>query len=195
MRWLKFIPYVLALTVAVWLFALHFPVSGVKSFTLAIDGRSPWLDQFLPGQRATVAGPREGSWVGQIIHDDPTYASARQPGFYDSVTWELEVRPVQKQKVALGLVRQLDPQQIELPTVSVEDIGDGWQRVSASFDRLPPFPDRLKFVLSVPDIKGGKGEVEVRRAILTYHRDPLSWSSFWQIVRHELSAVKKRLWS
>ncbi len=117
-----------ALCVFGWL-VLRFPPSGVFVREVAFDGRSPWLNSFLPGQRASAPGGEPGGWVGQRITGEPVYASARVPGSYDTLDLDLEIRPTLQPLIELGLTAQ-DGENFEMVPVWSEALSKGFRRVA-----------------------------------------------------------------
>ncbi len=124
------IPWCLALAGLGWLLLQRFPMDGVATFDIPFDGRSAWVDPFLPAERVTSPGEQEGGWRGQRILQDPVYSSARIPGVYDSVDVEMEFRPVRQPLVELGLVKNLDAGEIEFEPLWFEPLQDpSWEEV------------------------------------------------------------------
>jgi hypothetical protein len=76
---------------------------------IPLDGRSPWFEAFLPGQRATSPGVQDGGWVGQRITDDPVYARIRLPGAYDVAEVMVEFRPQHQPLLEIGVERGREP--------------------------------------------------------------------------------------
>ncbi len=117
-----------ALCVFGWL-VLRFPPSGVFVREIAFNGRSPWLNSFLPGQRATPPGEIPGGGVGQRITGEPVYASARVPGSYDRLDLDLELRATRQPLIELGLTAQ-DGESSEMVPVWSEVLAKGFKRVA-----------------------------------------------------------------
>lgn len=108
------VPWAIALAGLGWLMLKRFPPSGVVTFDVPFDGRSAWVDPFLPGERVTSPGPQDdGAWRGQRIISEPVYASARVPGVYDDVELAVEFRTIRQPLVELGVIRGADVSQIE----------------------------------------------------------------------------------
>lgn len=102
-RGLFLLPWAVAVVVLVWLINMRVPWSGVREFSFPLDGRSPWFDPFLPGERATRAGVQSGGWMGQRIVNEPAYAALRLPGVYKKVALGLEFRPQGQPLIDEGL--------------------------------------------------------------------------------------------
>lgn len=110
-----------------WLSA-RVPISGVFFRNFVVDGTSPWLNTFLPGQRATVPGMQPEGWIGQRITQEPVYASARVPGAYDALEVGLEFRPTRQPLIELGLANRNEDGFTTVPAWS-EVLASGWRRV------------------------------------------------------------------
>ncbi|MEN9558721.1 MAG: hypothetical protein RL141_1090 [Candidatus Parcubacteria bacterium] len=103
----------------------RFPPTGVAVFDIPLDGRSAWVDPFLPAERVTSPGPQDdGAWVGQRILQDPVYASARLPGVYETVDVELEFRTLRQPLLEIGLLRDEKTQQFEFRPIWFEPLQD-----------------------------------------------------------------------
>lgn len=98
-------PWVLAVFAFVWVMRQHFPEDGRFAMSIPVDGRSPWFEAFLPGQRANAPGPQEGGWIGQRITDEPVYARLRLPGAYEEADVRIEFRPNGQPLLELGVER------------------------------------------------------------------------------------------
>lgn len=103
------LPWVVAGGVGLWVVQRHIPKDGVMTIDIPLDGRSPWFEAFLPGQRATSPGVQDGGWVGQRITDDPVYARIRLPGAYDVAEVMMEFRPEDQSLLEIGVERGREP--------------------------------------------------------------------------------------
>ncbi len=72
---------------------------------IPLDGRSPWFEAFLPGQRASSPGLQPDGWIGQRITNEPVYARLRVPGAYDSADIRVEFRPGSQSLLEFGADR------------------------------------------------------------------------------------------
>lgn len=128
------IPWVLCLLGIGWLLFERFPPSGVFVAQTVLDGRSAWIQPFLPAQRTTSPGLQAEGWVGQRLTADPVYFTARTPGPYQSVDVELEFRAQKQPLVELGIVRDAEGKELEMQPLysselassrfrSVQDLG------------------------------------------------------------------------
>ena len=130
------LPWFLAMAGLVWLFILRFPPSGTVEFDIPFDGRSAWVDPFLPSERVTPPGEQEGGWRGQRIMGDPVYGSVRIPGAYDDVEVGVEFRAIRQPLIELGVQRTSDPMSYEYTPIWFEPLkGDDWTP-AASGDRV-----------------------------------------------------------
>lgn len=133
-RWLArcafVLPWICAGAIGAWFILLRFPPSGRAEFSFVFDGSSPWMDRFLPGERAYVPQTWDDGWTGQRIIMDPVYASLRTPGLYDTVDVTLEARTIRQPLVEIGMVRSLDPYQVEMRPAWSEALSKGWRHVT-----------------------------------------------------------------
>jgi hypothetical protein len=106
------VPWVLAAVGFVSLCILRYPISGTFVATTVVDGKSAWINPFLPAERATSPGPQPDGWTGQRITDDPTYFTARVPGPYSSVEVAIDYRPIHQPLLEFGIVH--DPAGMDL---------------------------------------------------------------------------------
>lgn len=102
-RGLFLVPWIIAAVVMVWLVDLRIPLRGVREFRFPFDGRSPWFDPFLPGERASPLEVQEDDWTGQRIFQEPVYAGMRLPGVYTSILVGLQFRPNTQPLIDVGL--------------------------------------------------------------------------------------------
>jgi hypothetical protein len=129
------LPWLLALAGIVWLVILRFPPSGTVSFDVPFDGRSAWIDPFLPAERVTSPGAQEGGWRGQRIMGDPVYGSLRVPGAYDGVDVAIEFRPSRQPLLELGIQRTADPMSYDFTPIWFEPLDDPTWSPATSGDR------------------------------------------------------------
>lgn len=108
------IPWVLCLLGMGWLIFERFPPSGIFVAHTSLDGKSAWIQPFLPAQRTTAPGLQTEGWTGQRLTADPVYFTARTPGPYQSVEVELEFRSQKQPLVELGLVRDAEGKELEM---------------------------------------------------------------------------------
>jgi len=130
------LPWLFGLAGIVWLLVLRFPPSGTVEFDVPFDGRSAWVDPFLPSERVTPPGEQEGGWRGQRIMGDPVYASVRIPGAYDEVGISVEFKPVRQPLIELGVQRTSDPMSYEFSPIWFAPLNDGEWVNAASADRV-----------------------------------------------------------
>src|SRR3989344_3995865 len=88
------IPWLIAVFALSWLFIVRYPASGVFSVASRMDGKSAWINPFLPAERTSQPGKQADGWIGQRVLDDPTYFTARVPGPYDTGDGSLEYRSI-----------------------------------------------------------------------------------------------------
>lgn len=117
-----------AVGVLFWLLFVRIPPSGVRSFVVGLDGRSPWVNTFLPGQRVSDVGLQPGGWVGQSIYDEPVYETLRLPGVYQQVTLGFEFRPHDQPLMDLGLTHE-PAADISIQPLWSQVLAQGWRRV------------------------------------------------------------------
>ena len=63
---------------------------------------------------------------------DPVYASVRLPGVFDRVDIKLDARTIQQPLVEFGMVRSLDPLQVEMQPLWSQVLDQGWREVTAN---------------------------------------------------------------
>ncbi len=127
------LPWCLAITGIAWLLILRFPPSGTTTFDLPFDGRSAWIDPFLPSERVTPPGAQDGNWRGQRILGDPVYSSLRLPGIYDTVDLSVEFRPTRQPTLELGIMRGTDVASYEYTPIWFDALqSSDWRSVSTS---------------------------------------------------------------
>lgn len=126
---LYIMPWIGALVVGAWLLHLRIPFGGVRTLDVILDGRSPWFDTFLPGQRVSSVGPQVDGWTGQQILAEPVYASMRLPGIYSSSQIGIEFRPNTQPLIEVG-VRQEPNEAFAMQPFWSEVLSKGWKRVS-----------------------------------------------------------------
>lgn len=99
------LPWLIAGTFFAWTMSKHFPADGIFTMDIPVDGRSPWFEAFLPGQRASSPGLQPDGWTGQRITDEPVYARLRLPGAYDEAEVRVEFRPNNQPLLEFGVER------------------------------------------------------------------------------------------
>ncbi len=99
------LPWALGALLFAWVLSHHFPADGRLVMDLPIDGRSPWFEAFLPGQRASSPGVQPEGWIGQRITDEPVYARLRLPGAYEAAQIRVEFRPNNQPLLEFGVER------------------------------------------------------------------------------------------
>lgn len=122
------IPWLAALFVLAWLVSERIPLSGVKVLSIPFDGKSPWFDPFLPGQRVSSVGLQPEGWVGQKIFKDPVYASLRLPGVYKQLRLGLVFRPHAQPIVEIG-GRQEPISSFAIQPLWSKALSQGWEYV------------------------------------------------------------------
>lgn len=128
-----FLPWVLAGGALFVLCAIRFPSNGVFRVSSVLDGRSAWINPFLPGERTSQPGVQPEGWIGQRITDDPTYFTARVPGPYERVDVSLEFRPVHQPFLEFGLVRDAAGNDLDLQPLFSESLeSSNWKRVETA---------------------------------------------------------------
>ena len=130
------LPWALAVAGLGWLIVQRFPPSGMVVFDVPFDGRSAWINPFLPGERVSSPGPQEDAWVGQRLFDDPVYTSARIPGVYDEVEINMEFRPIRQTLAELGLVKDANAGAIDFQPIWFAPLQDeAWKKTPQGFHR------------------------------------------------------------
>lgn len=128
------LPWAIAIAGLGWLLVQRFPPAGIAVFDVPFDGRSAWINAFLPAERVTSPGAQEDGWRGQRIFGDPVYTSARIPGVYDAVAVELEFRPIRQPLMELGLVKNAEVGEIIFSPVWFEPLQDTrWRKGTDGF--------------------------------------------------------------
>ncbi len=112
----------------------QYPADGRVTFSLPLDGKTPWFEAFLPGTRASSPGAQPGAWVGQRVTDEPVYARLRLPGAYQRASIAVEFRPNDQPVVELGVERgsEQEPSYELHPLWSRELSTSGWMREETS---------------------------------------------------------------
>lgn len=128
------IPWIAAVAVLGWFVVQRFPPSGVFTVEAAMDGTNPFIHPFLPSERVSPPGAQEGGWTGQRILGDPVYASARVPGPYDRVRFDIEYRPVRQPLLEFGLARDPAGVDLDLRPMYFEELNtSAWIPVSGGY--------------------------------------------------------------
>lgn len=115
-----------------WLVLQRLPPSGTVTFDVPFDGRSAWINPFLPAERTTPPGEQNGGWKGQKVIADPVYASARIPGVYDEVEVSVDFRPNNQPLIELGVLRNLEAFQFEFQPLWFAPLQDKDWRVATT---------------------------------------------------------------
>ena len=127
------VPWVVAVLGFASLFIYRYPISGTFQAMSVVDGKSPWINPFLPAGRATSPGKQPDGWVGQRVTDDPTYFTARVPGPYQRVEVSLEYRPIHQPLLEFGMVRDAAGKDLELhPLFSSQLESVDWSPVTGA---------------------------------------------------------------
>lgn len=105
----------------------RFPLDGRFRTQTSLEGRNPWIQTFLPSQRASAPGIQPDGWVGQRLTADPVYLNARAPGPYQQVKVEIEFRSLRQPLVEWGMVRDAAGTELEMqPLYSSELENQNW---------------------------------------------------------------------
>ncbi|HEU0051461.1 MAG TPA: hypothetical protein VFQ60_05410 [Patescibacteria group bacterium] len=128
----RLLPWFVCLAMFLWLVSFRFPISGVSRFFFPFDGKSRWLDAFLPADRVTPIGAQPDGWIGQRITGDPVYATAHAPALFDRVLVGFDIRPINVSLIELGLLRDAAAQSFELHPLFSAALAQGWHRVALS---------------------------------------------------------------
>ena len=108
------IPWVAGVLSVAWLFVMRFPLSGIFYAETRLDGRSAWIQPFLPSTRTSPPGVQPDGWVGQRVNDDPVYFTARVPGPYERADVTIEYRSIRQPLIEFGVVRDSEGKDLEL---------------------------------------------------------------------------------
>lgn len=149
------LPWLAAILACVWLVVVRFPPSGILTVQTQLDGKSPWINPFLPAERASTPGKQPDGWVGQRITDDPVYLTALVPGPYGTVDVDLEYKPVRQTLMDFGMVHDAAGTQLELkPLYSSELDNTTWIQTSSQGQTGYVRETRAAARLSNPDPQG-----------------------------------------
>lgn len=119
-----------------WVVKQRFPPGDIFVTETALDGRNPFINPFLPAERANSPGLQSGGWTGQRITADPVYFTTRIPGPYSSVEVEIDFRPLRQPLLEFGLVRDPSGKALEMrPMYSSELQLPSWSPVTGGFTR------------------------------------------------------------
>lgn len=147
----------------VWLFVIDLTPSGRFSTRVVAGERSPYLDRFLPADRALEPerGP-DGKF--QRIVDEPVYASVHLPGEFDTMDVHVEFQNDDQPIVEVGLLVNDDPPQYVLEPLQNLLIDDSdWDRMEENgvvlLQREKIYGSITDFLANPPD----------RDTIATYH--------------------------
>lgn len=128
------LPWIAALAMFGWILVNRFPPNGTFVATTVVDGRHPFINPFLPSERATVPGPQPDGWTGQRITGDPTYFTSRTPGPYERADVEVEFRSIRQPLLEIGIVRDAEGKNLDLmPLYSSELQSDEWIATGKGF--------------------------------------------------------------
>ncbi len=131
---LLIVPWCVAAYVFGWVILQRFPPNGVFLATSPLDGKSAFINPFLPAERTTVPGVQPEGWTGQRITDDPVYFTAHIPGPYDSVSVDIDFRPIHQTLLEFGLVRDAAGNDLDLqPFYSSELQNPSWTQVRGGY--------------------------------------------------------------
>lgn len=145
------VPWLGALIVFAWILVNRFPPNGQFVATTDFAHQSAFINPFLPSERVSSPGKQVDGWTGQRIMGDPTYMTARVPGPYDTVTVEMEFRPVHQPLLEFGLVKNAAGTELDLSPFFFQGlVSDSWRRVSGGYVRMGTDATRL----SSPDTRG-----------------------------------------
>lgn len=126
------VPWAVAVVATGWLFSLRFPMSGIFVADSVIDGKSAWVNPFLPAERTSSPGAQAEGWTGQRIVGDPAYFTARVPGPYETVDVAIEYRPIRQPLMEFGIVHDAEGKQLELrPLYAAGLESPEWKRGSS----------------------------------------------------------------
>jgi hypothetical protein len=130
------VPWLAAAALFGWILLKRVPPSGIFRATTLLDGKSAFINPFLPSERVTVPGPQPDGWTGQRITGDPTYFTTRVPGPYETAEITLEFRPIHQPLLEFGLVKDAAGNDLDLtPMYSSELQSEGWTQVDGGFVR------------------------------------------------------------
>jgi hypothetical protein len=130
------IPWILAFIVIGYIAVNRFPPNGKFFVTTILDGKSPFINPFLPGDRVSKPREQNEGWTGQRVYGDPTYFTARVPGPYSSANVEIEFLPVRQPLLEFGIVRYEVINDLELhPMYSSELELEDWRQTENGYVR------------------------------------------------------------
>lgn len=145
------VPWIGAMIVFAWILVNRFPPNGEFVATTDFGNQSAFINPFLPSERVSRPGAQPDDWVGQRISGDPTYMTARVPGPYDTVTVEMEFRPIHQPLLEFGLVKNAAGTELDLAPFFFDQLSsEHWRAVQGGFVRTGTDASRL---LS-PDTRG-----------------------------------------
>lgn len=123
------IPWIACVLGIAWLALERFPPSGQFEAETSLDGKSAWIQPFLPAERTTAPGS-QGDWIGQRISADPVYFTARSPGPYEWVDLEMEFRSIRQPLIEIGMVRDAEGKELEMrPLYAAELMSSNFRSV------------------------------------------------------------------
>lgn len=130
------LPWLGVMAVIGWVLLQRFPASGVFEVTSVMDGKSAFINPFLPSERATIPGLQSEGWIGQRITGDPAYFTARVPGPYETAEVEIDFRPIHQTMAEFGLVRDPEGKDLELKPMFFSGLeSPAWEEVTGGFVR------------------------------------------------------------
>ncbi|MCR4278469.1 MAG: hypothetical protein NUV81_01015 [bacterium] len=139
------IPWIVTVAIGMWFVVQRFPPSGVFIADTKMNGASPFIHPFQPAERVTVPGIQDGGWIGQRVLGDPVYGSARVPGPYQDVTFDIEFRPVRQTLLEFGIARDSNGANLDLqPLYSKELENPDWTAVSNGYVKEGVSESRLR---------------------------------------------------
>ncbi len=136
MRVLKFFLhlslFLLPVLILFWLLNKDITPSGRFSLSYRVDGRSPYVERFLPDTRVQTpaAGPNGAS---SLVVDEPAYASVHTPGDFDTLEATLLFQNTDQPIIELGILQHDDPLQYDLEPIQNLLIDHStWDRLDAN---------------------------------------------------------------
>lgn len=133
---LLILPWALALGMLGWIVVNRFPPNGTFGAVTFFDGKSPFLNPFLPSERVSVPGLQPDGWIGQRLTGDPVYMTARVPGPYEYADIEIDFRSIRQPLIEFGVVRDAAGNDLDLsPMYSSQLASESWQKTANGFER------------------------------------------------------------
>lgn len=122
------LPWLGAAAIFFWLCLLRVPPSGIRTLSFTFDGRSPWMNPFLPGYRTTPIGLQFEGWAGQRIFAEPVYSTLRLPGVYNQLSLGLQFRTDNQPLLEVGIAQEPARETSFQPLWS-QALASGWRPV------------------------------------------------------------------